>query len=75
MTKYLNPTFNSGANSKEYRDNWEKIFGKKKKTPKFCTWGEDDGNAFGCTNEAMEGEDWCEYHLSITDNVEAEDKE
>lgn len=25
--KYLNKTFSSGANSKEYRDNWDKVFG------------------------------------------------
>jgi len=29
MTKYLDPSFSSGGNSKKYRDNWDSVFGKK----------------------------------------------
>lgn len=36
MTKYLNSTFNSPANSKAYRDNYDKVFGKKKTLD--CKW-------------------------------------
>lgn len=32
MTKFELPSFNSGANSKRYRDNWDSVFGKKEKT-------------------------------------------
>ena len=31
MTKYLEPSFSSGANSQEFREGWERIFGKKTK--------------------------------------------
>lgn len=31
MTKFELPSFNSGANSKTYRDNWDSVFGKKEK--------------------------------------------
>ncbi len=34
MTKFELPSFNSGANSKSYRDNYDSVFGKKKKAPK-----------------------------------------
>lgn len=27
MTKFMNPSFNSGANSDAYRDGWDRIFG------------------------------------------------
>lgn len=29
MTKYLDKSFNSPANNKNYRDNYDRIFGKK----------------------------------------------
>ena len=29
MTKYLDKIFNSPANNKKYRDNYDRIFGKK----------------------------------------------
>ncbi len=34
MTKFELPSFGSGANSKKYRDNFDAVFGKKKKAPK-----------------------------------------
>lgn len=34
MTKFELPSFNSPANSKQYRDNWDNIFGKKDKKKK-----------------------------------------
>ena len=33
MTKFENPSFNSPANNKKFRDNWDKIFGVEKKPP------------------------------------------
>lgn len=33
MTKFHLPSFSSPANTKDYRDNFEKVFGKKKKAP------------------------------------------
>ena len=32
--KYLDKTFSSGANSKEFRDNWDAIFGQPEKEEK-----------------------------------------
>jgi len=69
VTKYLDPSFNSGANSKKFRDNWDKVFGRtpsKEEGPRYCTWGDDDDNALACSNEAADGEEWCEYHLEVT---------
>ena len=34
MTKFENPSFGTPANSKAYVDNYEKVFGKKKKASK-----------------------------------------
>ncbi len=40
MTQYLNKSFTVGMPAgKEYRDNWDRIFGKKE-SPEPCNWSE-----------------------------------
>jgi hypothetical protein len=34
MTKFELPSFGTPANSKQYRDNWDSVFGKKDKKKK-----------------------------------------
>lgn len=42
--QYLNPTFTvGGKSSKEYRDNWDRIFGKKDE-PAPCSCGHSESN-------------------------------
>ena len=50
MTKFADPRFNSPANNKEFRDNWDKIFGKR------C-------EKQSCLKKAVKGESFCQKHL------------
>jgi uncharacterized OB-fold protein len=36
VTKFQNPSFNSPANNENYRDNYDRIFGKKARKCKDC---------------------------------------
>lgn len=49
--KYLNQTFSVGGYDKEYAENYERVFGKRK-----C-WFKD------CKKDALEGKTRCEEHL------------
>lgn len=33
MTKYVNPSFSVAVGSKQYRDGWDAVFGRKRKEP------------------------------------------
>ena len=63
MTKFANPSFNSPANNGKYRDNYDRVFGKKsKKKVKICKWHDGDHDP-GCSNKCFTGRDYCDYHL------------
>ena len=53
MTKYLNSSFNSGANSSKFVDNWDRVFGNAKCLAKDVE----------CKNKPMDGEKFCKEHL------------
>lgn len=60
MTKFELPSFQTGANSQKFVDNWDETFGKKK--DKQCLFSED------CQREVDSAKDgnelnWCNFHL------------
>ena len=51
MTKFQNPSFNSPANNSNYRDNYDRIFGKRSGKKQCITEG--------CNNEAWIAREHC----------------
>jgi len=66
MTKFLEPSFSSRPNNKNFDANYDRTFGK------YCTWN-DDGSGEECTKKALKGHDWCKYHLDVTGNLPESD--
>jgi len=56
MTKFMNPSFSSPANNSNFRDNWDKAFGR------ICQWVNEDGKKL-CENKKASGSSLCYRHL------------
>jgi hypothetical protein len=54
MTKFELPSFQTGANSQKFKDNWDATFGKKDTSCKFDP---------ECKRKIEEGNMWCNFHL------------
>lgn len=62
MTKFELPSFQTGANSQKFKDNWDATFGKKE--DKQCQFSKDCKREVNTTTLITEGDlKWCNFHL------------
>jgi hypothetical protein len=59
MTKFELPSFQTGANSQKFKDNWDATFGNKK--DKQCQFSPDCQREVD--DEVGDNPKWCNFHL------------